>query len=593
MQSGLEYASVPDHIQQIISTRSSLHHHHHLTPQPFFGINPVIDTNLEEQQQHHHLLDNSPSHELHLLHHFQQQQQQHSHGLVQDPFMVHGHERSLCREMEEDEGGEDNGEREEEEERRGAARRVEAEGGRPVHEHNNRWPREETLALLKIRSSMEATIHDSNFKGPIWEHVSRKLAELGFHRSAKKCKEKFENVTKYYKKTKDGRQDGKNYRFYSEIEALYNGSNINKGGAPTNQGKMIMGSSTAEKNCEGTSEDETLENPSLAEGTQLAGESTSKKRKKSRSFEEMKGLCQEMVKQMMEQQEELQRKFLEAVEKRDHERIQREEAWKRQEMARMSRETETRTQEQALASNREAAIIGFLRKLTEESQGEGAPLNPNQQSPDSHDLNPDPDPNPNPRTNPIPVQGEVPPTDLAGPSGKTGPTHLKRWPRSEVYALIKLRCKHEESFKDNNSKGSLWEKISQEMVQLGYMRSAKRCKEKWENINKYFRKTKDAAKARPPDSKTCPYFHQLSKLYQNGVLSFPSQKHLDVPPENSAYVPQDCSENHLVADSGAAESSGCDYGGGMMGMGGDVVEAQSTLMELVCKISSDHYNSAG
>jgi hypothetical protein len=52
----------------------------------------------------------------------------------------------------------------------------------------------------------------------------RKLAGLGYHRSAKKCKEKFENVHKYYKRTKDahaGRQDGKSYRFFSQLEALH------------------------------------------------------------------------------------------------------------------------------------------------------------------------------------------------------------------------------------------------------------------------------------------------------------------------------------------------------------------------------------
>lgn len=37
----------------------------------------------------------------------------------------------------------------------------------------NRWPRQETLALLKIRSDMDAVFRDSSLKGPLWEHVSR------------------------------------------------------------------------------------------------------------------------------------------------------------------------------------------------------------------------------------------------------------------------------------------------------------------------------------------------------------------------------------------------------------------------------------
>uniref|UniRef100_A0A2P2LR97 Myb/SANT-like DNA-binding domain-containing protein n=1 Tax=Rhizophora mucronata TaxID=61149 RepID=A0A2P2LR97_RHIMU len=37
----------------------------------------------------------------------------------------------------------------------------------------NRWPRKETLALLKIRSDMDAVFRESSHKGPLWEEVSR------------------------------------------------------------------------------------------------------------------------------------------------------------------------------------------------------------------------------------------------------------------------------------------------------------------------------------------------------------------------------------------------------------------------------------
>ena len=37
----------------------------------------------------------------------------------------------------------------------------------------NRWPRQETLALLKIRLDMDAVFRDSSLKGPLWEEVSR------------------------------------------------------------------------------------------------------------------------------------------------------------------------------------------------------------------------------------------------------------------------------------------------------------------------------------------------------------------------------------------------------------------------------------
>jgi len=37
----------------------------------------------------------------------------------------------------------------------------------------NRWPKQETLALLEIRSDMDVAFRDSVVKAPLWEEVSR------------------------------------------------------------------------------------------------------------------------------------------------------------------------------------------------------------------------------------------------------------------------------------------------------------------------------------------------------------------------------------------------------------------------------------
>lgn len=37
----------------------------------------------------------------------------------------------------------------------------------------NRWPRQETIALLQIRSDMDGVFRDASVKGPLWEEVSR------------------------------------------------------------------------------------------------------------------------------------------------------------------------------------------------------------------------------------------------------------------------------------------------------------------------------------------------------------------------------------------------------------------------------------
>lgn len=47
------------------------------------------------------------------------------------------------------------------------------ETGDKANGGGNRWPRQETLALLKIRSDMDAVFRGSNLKGPLWQEVAR------------------------------------------------------------------------------------------------------------------------------------------------------------------------------------------------------------------------------------------------------------------------------------------------------------------------------------------------------------------------------------------------------------------------------------
>ncbi|KAK8951596.1 Trihelix transcription factor GTL1 [Platanthera zijinensis] len=61
------------------------------------------------------------------------------------------------------------------------------------------------------------------------------------------------------------------------------------------------------------------------------------------------------------------------------------------------------------------------------------------------------------------------------------------------------------------------------MKRLDYSQNPKRCKEKWENINKYFKKVKESNKKRFEDAKTWPYFHELDALFfPSLLLSSPS-----------------------------------------------------------------------
>ncbi|CAN1801940.1 Trihelix transcription factor DF1 [Linum perenne] len=500
----------------------------------------------------------------------------------------------------------------------------------------NRWPRQETLALLKIRTDMDATFRDASVKGPLWEDVSRKLGELGYHRSAKKCKEKFENVYKYHKRTKDGRvgkHEGKTYRYFEQLEAF---ETHPPGGAPPppqpllqlqmpttsnppqTQPALVVAShiSTVPSTTVATAASiipppppsqqqapintTTTAPPFVSPPPQLTNfpvyqppsfptfsadlmsnststSSTSSdvelhgRHKRKRKWKDFFG---RLMTEVVQKQEEMQRKFLEAIEKREQERMAKEESWRLQELSRINREREILAQERSIAAAKDAAVMSFLQKLSEQQPPGAPPLQLPQaivqstpaplQQPPTTTAPPPPAaqvsaPPPQSQSTPTPVQSTAPATPvMTTPSPAAAamttplpaqqhhqvqqqqsgsqiiqmaaggmrtmdsegdrnylPASSSRWPKVEVEALISLRTNLDSKYQENGPKGPLWEEISAGMKRLGYNRSSKRCKEKWENINKYFKKVKESNRKRPEDSKTCPYFHQLDALYRH------------------------------------------------------------------------------
>jgi hypothetical protein len=356
---------------------------------------------------------------------------------------------------------------------------------------------------------------------------------MGYKRSAKKCREKFENVDKYYKRTKDGRAgrgDGKAYRFFSELEALRGASHPVSSLAATPVAIM------APPPAAGT----TTTAPMVAAGDVVSFSSCSDggKRKRRRdgngegSGSNMMRFFEGLMRQVTERQEEMQQRFIEAIERREQERVVREEAWRRQEVARLAREQDALERERAVAASRDAAVVSFIQSVTGQTTPMPPPTSPppppfvNLKPPSSavHDLQALQPATPKPMLSsglqPQQQQEHTPPQQQLGGAPS-------RWPKAEVHALIRMRTELE----DAAPKGPLWEDVSAGMRRLGYDRSSKRCKEKWENINKYFKKVKESNKKRPDDSKTCPYYHQLDALYRSK-----ERKSLAAPPPDQPVV---------------------------------------------------------
>ncbi|XP_050288251.1 trihelix transcription factor GTL1 isoform X1 [Quercus robur] len=213
------------------------------------------------------------------------------------------------------------------------------------------------------------------------------------------------------------------------------------------------------------------------------------RKRKRKPSKKLKGFLESLVGKVMERQERMHKELMEVIEKREQERRTREEAWRQQEMERMKREEEVRTQEMS----RSLALISLIQNILGDEIQVPQPLITRCKEEDGGEIG---------------MLNEV----------KCDPNN-KKWLEAEVQALIALRTTLEHKFRPTGSRGSIWEEISVELYNMGYNRSAKKCKEKWDNMNKYFRRSMESGKKHAANGKACQYFHDLNILYGNGIIN--------------------------------------------------------------------------
>ncbi|GMY25132.1 trihelix transcription factor PTL [Fagus crenata] len=389
-----------------------------------------------------------------------------------------------------------------------------------------RWPRQETLTLLEIRSRLDPKFKEANQKGPLWDEVSRIMSdEHGYQRSGKKCREKFENLYKYYKKTKEGkagRQDGKHYRFFRQLEALY-GETSNTNSVPETHypGHGLrfhsMSQTITQANQEAFQPQKHCDSLSLSNSSEYGSSSSDdndlstaaldndsvekrRKRKGGRSWKaKIKDFIDSQMRKLMEKQEAWLEKLMKTLEQKEQERMLREEEWRKQEADRIDREHKFWAKERAWIEARDAALMEALQKLTgsevKASSSEG-PLMAAEIQNQSENQNEDE-------------------SEILNNGGKGN----QSWPESEIMRLIQLRSAMEFRFRQSgcSSEEVLWEEIAGKMASLGYDRSGLLYKDKWESINDYQRRSKEGNKKRKENSRSCGYFqNNESSLYNQG-----------------------------------------------------------------------------
>ena len=201
---------------------------------------------------------------------------------------------------------------------------------------------------------------------------------------------------------------------------------------------------------------------------------------------------EKLVGKMMKRQEKLHNQLINVMEKMEWERVRSEEAWRQQEMERMKQNEEARREEMS----RSSTLISFIKSVIgEEIKIPNAFVHaqPLQTIPRQCEWDQ--------------TQGDV---KFVFPGGR-------RWPQEEVQALIASRSEVEEKTGVVH-KGAIWDEISARMKGRGYERSAKKCKEKWENMNKYYKRVMESSKKQPEHIKTRSYFEKLGKLYKTNSV---------------------------------------------------------------------------
>ncbi|KAL6145737.1 hypothetical protein ACLB2K_056422 [Fragaria x ananassa] len=356
---------------------------------------------------------------------------------------------------------------------------------------SGRWPRQETLTLLEIRSRLDHKFKEANQKGPLWDEVSRIMCEEhGYQRSGKKCREKFENLYKYYKKTKEGkagRQDGKHYRFFRQLEALYGetSNNIAASSLPPDQSHFVGNNNINNNNnnnsfryqAQPSHQDTTTaatyqSTQSVSNSSDFKDSSSSedngasaiapidddvlemKRMRKRRGWKvKIKEFIDVQMRKMMEKQDEWLEKLTSTLEQKERERVLREEEWRKQEAGRAEREQQFWAKERAWIESRDKALMDALQKLTGSSTSHEVKTSSSTPEQDREDI----------------VSGQ------------------RTWSECEINRLVQLRGSMESRFSTNQRGGCsdeiLWEEIASKMSCLGYERSGVVCKEKWESIN--------------------------------------------------------------------------------------------------------------
>lgn len=229
-----------------------------------------------------------------------------------------------------------------------------------------------------IRAELDQTFMETKRNKQLWEVISNRMKEKGYHRSADQCKCKWKNLVTRYKgcETMEPEATRQQFPFYNELQAIFTARMQRMLWAEAEGGSKKKGVHLS-------SEDEEEGNEE-SEGDHKGNISKKKKKGKmvigggsgggnSNNLETLKEIMEEFMRQQMQ----MEAQWMEAFEARENERRLKEMEW-RQTMEALEnerimmdqrwreREEQRRIREEVRADKRDALITALLNKIRRE-----------------------------------------------------------------------------------------------------------------------------------------------------------------------------------------------------------------------------------
>ncbi|KAL3654911.1 hypothetical protein CASFOL_000697 [Castilleja foliolosa] len=252
------------------------------------------------------------------------------------------------------------------------------------------WSNQETQDFLLIRAELDPAFMETKRNKLLWEVISTRMNEKGYHRSVEQCKCKWKNLVTRYKGCETMEAEGmrQQFPFYNELQTIFT-ARMQRMLWHEAEGGGGGGAATASNKTSAAhfSSDEDDENDDLSEGGNVVRAPKKKRKKKStttnttniksHSNHVVINGVREMMDDFMKQQMENEMQWLKAYEKREEQRRVREMEW-RQRMEALEnerlmmerrwreRDEQRKIREEQRAEKRDALVMVLLNKLRRE-----------------------------------------------------------------------------------------------------------------------------------------------------------------------------------------------------------------------------------